>query len=297
MPGPVDTTIRSAKATSAAPAAPPASAVAAPTPPPLIHAKKPGPWFQFLSAKDFEWTVAELPVAHLPDELQDLRLLHLSDFHARARWDPAYDDLIRLVQRHPPDLILFTGDFVEHKFDYRPGFPTIKRLLDQLKTRLGCFAIPGNHDGALCRGPLAQLPVTMVDHRRLLLPVGGATLEIIGLGGITRREIDLPFIQSIGAKPPRSVRIVLSHFPDHLRRVAFLEPDLFLCGHTHGGQVCFPGRFPLLRHDSLPRRLFRGIHYTGGTWLVPNRGLGFSGIVPFRLFCPAEVIEIRLRKM
>ena len=94
----------------------------------------------------------------------------------------------------------------------------------------------------------------------------------------------------------RTVRIVLSHYPDHLLRTRHLHPDLFLCGHTHGGQVCLPGGYPILRHDSSPRRLCTGIHWIERTWMVVNRGFGFSGM-PVRLFCPAEVLDLRLTRM
>jgi predicted MPP superfamily phosphohydrolase len=69
---------------------------------------------------------------------------------------------------------------------------------------------------------------------------------------------------------------------------------LFLAGHTHGGQVCFPGKVPIIRHDSLASRLVSGIHRYHDTWLVVTRGLGFSSY-PIRLFCPAEVIELTLQ--
>jgi len=83
------------------------------------------------------------------------------------------------------------------------------------------------------------------------------------------------------------------HFPDHLRRTAKLQPHLFLAGHTHGGQVCLPGRIPILKHDAMPRRCCSGIHRVGDTWLIVNRGFGYTTL-PIRVFCPPEVLEIEL---
>ena len=51
---------------------------------------------------------------------------------------------------------------------------------------------------------------------------------------------------------------------------------------------------PLIRHDSLPQELCRGVHRLAHSWFVVSRGLGFSSW-RFRVFCPAEVIELRLR--
>ena len=98
----------------------------------------------------------------------------------------------------------------------------------------------------------------------------------------------------VGEKPANSVRIALSHYPDTILCTEFLKPDLYLCGHTHGGQICLPGRIPILRHDKLPRRLCSGVHRFHDTWMITSRGFGFSSMVPLRVFCPAEVGEITL---
>jgi uncharacterized protein len=262
---------------------------------PIISVDRPGPWLQIHTAKGFEWTTAELPLPHLPRDLEGLRLLHISDFHARGKWDSAYDELIQRVAANPPDLILFTGDFVDHKINPGPGFPVARDLIAKLKSRLGFIGILGNHDSGLTDEQLEQFDCQLVDHRRILINIGSAAFEIIGLGGLLRLEMDLPYLRSLPTRPTSAVRIVLSHFPDHLRRTAFLKPDLYLCGHTHGGQICLPGGVPILRHDSLPRKLCTGIHRAYGTWLIANRGFGFSSHIQFRVFCPAEVIEIRLK--
>ena len=86
----------------------------------------------------------------------------------------------------------------------------------------------------------------------------------------------------------------MSHYPEHIRRTRHLEPDLFLAGHTHGGQVCLPGGHPDHHPQQAPPPLLRGVHRVDGTWLVVNHGLGFSGL-PLRVLCPAEVVELTLQ--
>jgi hypothetical protein len=267
-------------------------------PPPLraiIRVDRAGPPLQWISAKGFEWVDAQLPIPGLPLELDGFRLLHLSDLHARRYWDPAYDDLLARVRADPPDLIVFTGDFVEDKHDHRKELPIVQRFINGLQSRLGTVAIAGNHDGDLLGLPLTTLNLTSVDHRRLSLHCGSAMLELIGSAGVEREDFDPVFLRSLGPKPANSVRIVLSHYPDLIRKSGFLHADLYLTGHTHGGQICLPGRIPIMHHDSLPAKFISGINRFHHTWLVVNRGLGFSSL-PLRLFCPAEVIEIRLRK-
>jgi predicted MPP superfamily phosphohydrolase len=73
-----------------------------------------------------------------------------------------------------------------------------------------------------------------------------------------------------------------------------MRPDLYLAGHTHGGQICLPNERALMSHDTFPKRMCKGAHDVEGTCLVVSRGFGFTTI-PLRVFCPAEVVEIELR--
>jgi predicted MPP superfamily phosphohydrolase len=89
-------------------------------------------------------------------------------------------------------------------------------------------------------------------------------------------------------------RIVLAHYPDQVRFVSHTaKPDVMLTGHTHGGQICLPGGRALMTHDYLPKRMARGSHRFGPTLLIVNRGFGWTKF-PVRVFCPAQVIELRL---
>jgi predicted MPP superfamily phosphohydrolase len=86
----------------------------------------------------------------------------------------------------------------------------------------------------------------------------------------------------------------LGHYPDQVRFVSHVAaPDLMLVGHTHGGQICLPGGRALLTHDYLPKRMARGVHHFGQTLLIVNRGFGWTRL-RLRVFCPAEVVELRL---
>jgi len=173
----------------------------------------------------------------------------------------------------------------------------VSRLMTSLPSRLGTYSILGNHDGDLLGATVASWNITPVDHRRVKLQSAGATVELIGLPGVERYDLDMAWVRGIGPKEPGTLRIVLSHFPDLLLRTKMLQPDVYLTGHTHGGQICFHRNWPLVRHDALPRHLCSGVHRYGGTVLVVNRGMGFSSALQLRMNCPAEVVEIRVTRM
>lgn len=259
-----------------------------------------GSWFQVFKPFDFEWNRATLPIVGLPPALAGLKIIHLTDLHLRMRWHAAYDQLLDRVREADADLLLFTGDFVDNKRDHRSAVPNVRRMAAGLRAKHGCYGILGNHD-SLAFGPrLAETPMEWISGLRRLVPFendrGRATVELIGLPGAIRKDLPPDFAGSM-PPPPRpgdgTVRIVLSHYPDHLTRTAVLRPHLFLAGHTHGGQVCLPGGVPVVKHDALPRRYCSGVHRYDDTWLVVGRGFGATTL-PLRVFCPPEVIEIEL---
>ncbi|MEA2711930.1 MAG: uncharacterized protein QOF78_4531 [Phycisphaerales bacterium] len=247
-----------------------------------------------MDLEGYEWNFVDLALPDLPPALEGTRILHLTDLHLRTRWPRQLDDVIARVQANPPALILFTGDFVDDKRDHRPALPLVKKFISGLRSAAGMFAILGNHDGDLLAPQLHRLGVRVIAHQHVAAIVNGHPIEMIGLPGPGRLDLDEHFVRALPPKRAGVPRIVLSHYPDLIRATKSLHPDLYLAGHTHGGQICLPNEHALMTHDSLPPRMCKGAHDVGGTCLIVGRGLGFTTI-PVRMFCPAEVVEIRIR--
>jgi hypothetical protein len=253
-----------------------------------------GSWLNLGFPGDAVHRQLDLPIQSLHPSLDGLRVVHLTDLHMRGRWHRSYDRLLADIQNRSPDLILFTGDFVECKYDHRAALPYLQRFIKGLSAKLGIYAILGNHDPDIVRYYVAEQGIPILTHRRVLVPVGEAQVELVGLPGIARADLDRNFIRSVPPPTPGIPRIVLSHYPDYLTAARNLQMDLFLAGHTHGGQACFPNHKPLITHDSLPKALSKGVHRIGRTWFAVSNGLGFSGLM-LRVFCPPEWTEFTLR--
>jgi predicted MPP superfamily phosphohydrolase len=58
--------------------------------------------------------------------------------------------------------------------------------------------------------------------------------------------------------PDRTFSILLSHTPEVYRQAAHAGFDLFLGGHTHGGQICLPRSIPITLSSVLPRHMGSG---------------------------------------
>jgi hypothetical protein len=252
------------------------------------------PILQIGDVPDFLWSRVDLPIPALPAGLEGLRILHLTDLHLRYHWLPSHERLVREIRQEKPDLILMTGDLIEHRHAVGRAGPHVHRLAAALDAPLGCYSVLGNHDGRHLAQHLVDTNIQLIDADWRRVQHGDATIELIGLPGRHPTFLTDQILAGYPAKQPGSLRIVLSHYPDHINRVP--DADLVLAGHTHGGQICLPTGWPIIRHSRLPRRLCSGVNNVGDTWLIVGRGFGFAGWCQMRLFCPAEVLLLTLRR-
>jgi predicted MPP superfamily phosphohydrolase len=72
--------------------------------------------------------------------------------------------------------------------------------------------------------------------------------------------------------------------------------DLYLCGHTHGGQVRLPIYGAIITSSSLGKRYEMGPYVEQDTTLYISRGIGLEGLSAprMRLLCPPEIILFSL---
>jgi predicted MPP superfamily phosphohydrolase len=90
-------------------------------------------------------------------------------------------------------------------------------------------------------------------------------------------------------------KIAMVHTPELAKTASDNGYALYLCGHTHGGQICLHPDRPLISHQ------FEGKQYNSGIWHLAHmtgytsRGAGVSGI-PIRFNCPAEVTLFTLQR-
>lgn len=266
-----------------------------PAPPPHLRRPRRGPAVQVLSPAGFEFNTIELRLPGLPAGLDGFRILHLTDTHFTRFWFNAYDDLLDRLRADPPDLVCFTGDLVDDRWNPSAALPTAERFARALPSRLGTVAVIGNHDGDLLARHIVRFGWKLLHPGVARVAARDGELEIVGLPCVSRLDVTPRLLRRIPPRRPGAIRIVLSHYPDHVGALAVLRPDVVLTGHTHGGQCCLPGGYPIITHDALPRGMAKGIFRVGDLWLVVSRGFGFA-TYPVRTFCPGEVCEIVLRR-
>lgn len=231
-----------------------------------------------------------------------LRVLHLSDLQT-DRIGPYERRVLRRAKALQPDLVVFTGDFVQMRLGADPeatreALRTFLREVD-LRPPQGFYAVGGDVDGPAWQGLFGGLPIACLDDSaaQVTLP-DGERLTLIGFSNPTSHGRPPATVQSVLRAAPRGkLRFALGHSPDFMRALGPGAVDLALAGHTHGGQVVLPFLGPPLTLSRLPRRYAGGLQEYGGLPLHVSRGIGLErGTAPqLRFLCPPEICVLEVR--
>ncbi len=220
-----------------------------------------------------------------------LRLVQVSDIHHGPPDMPTarVAALVRQVNALAPDLVVLTGDYNGGKLiDAEAGnLDDAVRPLRGLRSRLGTFAVRGNHDDAY------WAPLVLPRYRMTYLQNSHANAGPVVIAGIDDAETGAPDVRAAlaGIAPGKPV-ILLMHEPDGFAAVP-TGVALTLAGHTHGGQIRLPLIGALVTHSALG--YVRGRYDVAGRTLIVSSGVGTSGL-PFRLGVPPEVVVVTLHR-
>lgn len=242
----------------------------------------------------------ELPVANLPEGLEGLKLVQLSDLHASALLtEPHIAAIVDRVNALDPDLVLVTGDIADGTVEHRNRDV---EPLSRLKARHGVFACLGNHEYYsdfehwIKKIPALGMRLLMNEHA--VLDINGAKLVLAGVTDPMAKRFgrELPdVVKAFDGAPSHeeAPRILLAHQPRPALIYELKAPfDAQLSGHTHGGQALgMDIGVALLNGDFV-----RGWYDLRKTKLFVHSGSGLWNGFPIRLGIPSEIALIRLVK-
>lgn len=254
-----------------------------------------------------------LEISHLPlgGQKVNLKIVHLSDAHFDDI-DRGEAQILAAVKGTKPDLIVFTGDAANSK----AGLMRFALFIKALSAIAPTFAVSGNHD-RLSRQFFADNGARLIDDETVKFQTDKVQANLVGLNLDRERHKEaraqtqiqeqmqiqaraqiqwssknedagtspngkLPN-KSSGNAESKPLLLALSHYPACYRLAADQKADLFLCGHTHGGQVTLS-----------PLKLFARGYYSGSPPSYVSRGLGMFGL-PIRFLCPPEITVIELQ--
>jgi predicted MPP superfamily phosphohydrolase len=248
-----------------------------------------------LNALRPELAAFDLPFPSLPASFDGYRILHISDPHLDAlpELGAVAAELLAGVE---VDLIALTGDIMA-AHDAKPAAAVgpLEPLLRTVAVRDRRLAVLGNHDAGSVADALGEIGFEVLINRSLSLERNDEHIAVTGLDDVHcfyTEAAHAALFEDVAA----DFRIALVHSPEMADHAATAGVSLYLCGHTHGGQICLPNGRWLLTRLTRCRQAARGLWREGPMTGYTSRGLGVSA-PPFRFNCPGEMTLITLRRL
>ncbi|MBN1127046.1 MAG: metallophosphoesterase family protein [Sedimentisphaerales bacterium] len=229
-----------------------------------------------------------------------LRIVHFSDTHCDHKLRNE-DKLVQMVNNLSPDIIVFTGDALN-------AVEALYRFQERLRTmkaHLGKYAVRGNIE--CCYYPAVDLfrgtGFQRLNGNSVRITKDGDAFVIAGM--------DCPGMGTLPSPPDGlsadDFNILLYHAPDLAETIDTTIFDLYLAGHTHGGQVALPWYGALTTLSRYGKKYESGLYHLGldrtdndsqtiaskETILYINRGIGMENDPAPRVrFCARPEITV-----
>jgi predicted MPP superfamily phosphohydrolase len=250
--------------------------------------------YQLIASEEIEVTHHTIRLKNLPQPFDGLKLVHLTDIH-HSKF-VSFNDVFRMVglsNQQDPDLVLLTGDYITWSKKF---IGPVAEALRSLKSRLGVYAVLGNHDIRVSADQVTQalkkVQIEVLRNASARIDLGGDSLWIGGVDEYIYGQSDIP--EATKDVPRSQPKILLAHNPEIMDEAAGHQVDFVLAGHTHGGQIKIPYMRSLNVVTQPGRKILEGFVRRGKTQMYISRGLG-KVVVPVRIFCPPEIPVFYLR--
>ena len=237
-------------------------------------------WAHWVEPFRFDVTYHKIKTAALPEGSR-LRILQLTDLHLEGE-GPATEFILRTVQQEKPDVIALTGDYFNADPQGREAF---EKLMPQLHASREICGVVGNFDGY--DPSLACSKVVGLRSFARSIGMNGKHVNFFGSDMVAAGN----FAARLKSAPKADFTVVLYHTPEMIDTAAELGADLYLCGHTHGGQVRVPFYGAVVTLSDTGKKYEMGLYHVGTMAAYVSRGLGWEGnsVPRLRFLCPPEI--------
>ncbi len=230
----------------------------------------------------------------LPRSFDGFRLLFMSDLHIDGN-DAVVPPLCAALDAIDADVCLLGGDYrFQMRGEFRRMMDHFHEFVPHIRCKEGVVGILGNHDSWEMIKPFERLGIVMLINEAVNIERGGERIWILGVDDPHYYRCD-DYHKANRRVPERAFRILLAHSTNALRKFTNEPINLYLCGHTHAGQISVPFVGPVITHSPLKGAFIYGRwqyrHIPGYT----SSGVGTSG-VNVRYNTWPEVVVITLQR-
>lgn len=247
------------------------------------------------NALDIQLREVTISFPDLPRAFHAYSILFLSDIHANCHERLADAFLQVLNQTQEADICILGGDYrMEEVGSYHSPFPQLSRIIPALheKSRSGIVAVLGNHDCVEMVSWLEEYGVNVLINENRRISRNGEEIYIVGVDDPHYFRCD-DVESAFKGVPPDAFSIFVAHSPEVYREAAAFKARLYLCGHTHAGQIQLPGIGALFTHSRTGWRFVHGLWQYGSMRGYTSAGVGASGIF-VRFNTRGEIVRIIL---
>ena len=246
-----------------------------------------------------ETTELSLHVDDLDPSAPPVRVMHLTDMHIE-RSSFREEAVIEKVNALHPDIIVFTGDYLNLS---RLSDPTsaahFRQFVAQLEAPYGIYAVRGSVEPSLesMAWLVEATDVVWLEQETVTVDVRGQPVTLVGVACSHQQKRDIARLdRTMEGVSPDAFTLLLYHSPDLIREAAEQQVDLYLGGHTHGGQLCLPFYGAVATSSIYGKQYVAGLFEEGDTRMYISRGIGFEGggMPRARFLCRPEIVSIDL---
>jgi predicted MPP superfamily phosphohydrolase len=227
----------------------------------------------------------------IPRAFDGFTILHLSDLHVDMSRD-AMARLKAILNEIRYDLCVLTGDYRGLSIGpYEATLTSMSEICAQLTKP--AYGVLGNHDTVRMLPGLEEIGIRMLLNEHEIIERSDQCIYLAGVDDAHFYRAE-NIEKAVTGIPSHEFSILLSHTPEIYRQAALADFNVFLSGHTHGGEICLPGGVPITIGSVLPR------HMSSGPWkycdMIGYTSVGAgSSVVPVRFNCPPEITLHHLR--
>jgi len=209
-----------------------------------------------------------------------IKLLLIGDLHL-DRWGEREDKILEMARSYRPDLILFPGDFTNLSFvgDRRTEDQAV-RFINELCALAPVYATRGSVEVDpywWVAGIIGRTGAVLLEDSEDTVTVRGRKLRLIGVSFDWDWTGPMERLARMAAAGGATPIVLLYHSPDLFPLAARLGIDLYVAGHTHGGQIRLPLIGAPYTSSRFGQRFAQGMHEAGLTTMVVSRGIGMEG--------------------
>ncbi|MCK5323346.1 MAG: metallophosphoesterase [Desulfobulbaceae bacterium] len=228
---------------------------------------------------------------NLPDSFNGYKILHLTDLHLDST-KGIEDTISKKIENLDYDLCVMTGDYRNRTHgNFKQILLPMKKLVKTINSKDGILAVLGNHDTYQMVNYMEEMGIRVLTNETVTIYRKGEYIAVTGIDDPSNYYTEQ--ITEALEEKTRDFKIVLAHSPEIYDTAADNGYNLYLCGHTHGGQICLPGGIPIFTHLRTGKSYCKGAWSYAGMKGYTSSGCGTSGI-PVRFNCHSEIPLIEL---